>query len=301
MHNLWLMLLDCQPRLIAGHRLPALETDPVKLPDGSRPSPRESVGWVLPLATILALGLFARGFLDLLLGRVGGASPGDEGALLSPLRRRAIAWGLSASSLVILAGFLVAPNIENSDNYRYLVLLLVPWSSGFGLILHRWASAGWVVRGIAVAVALLFAVAMTLDARLWYARLGWLDATGWRPARVEPRDPALAWLTAHPEVDAVWGGYWDVYRLSLLTGGRVRGVPLPVYPDRFPEIKGALPGGRPRTLIAPNLPTEALPERDRPAASYRDQALRRGGREVAHEPGLSVVDWPAAPDRRPAP
>ncbi len=40
---------------------------------------------------------------------------------------------------------------------------------------------------------------------------------------------------------AIFGDYWDVYRLSFLTGGRVAGVPLPVYPDRFPEVARRFP------------------------------------------------------------
>ena len=43
----------------------------------------------------------------------------------------------------------------------------------------------------------------------------------------------------HPEVTSIQGDYWDVYRLSFLTGGRVRGMPFPEYPERFPEIARA--------------------------------------------------------------
>ena len=55
----------------------------------------------------------------------------------SELGSRAIAAGMLASAAAIGAGFLVNRNIFNSDNYRYLVLLLVPWSIGLGLVLER--------------------------------------------------------------------------------------------------------------------------------------------------------------------
>ena len=275
MDHLWILLFDCEPRLIAGHRLPGMEIDPVVLPDGSRPAPRLSVGRLLPITTLLALFLFAWTFVRLLKGK----GVGD-------LRSKAVGWGLVASSLVVLAGFLMMWNITNSDNYRYLVFLLVPWSSGFGVLFERWASRGRFARGFAVLLALAFAGLMTVDASRWYARLGWVDSGGIRPVRVVPNDPALAWLNAHPEVSSIFGDYWDVYRLSFLTGGRVKGVPLPIYPDRFPEIARGLPGGRPRTLIA------------RPGGrslQFRDRALAQGGREIAREPALSVVDWPPSP------
>ena len=280
--NLWFLLFDCEPRLIAGHRLPGMEIDPTEFPDGSRPAPRDGIGWLLPVTTLGSLLLFAWGFIRLVKGWVGG-----------DLRSKAIGWGLVASSLVVVAGFLVNRNITNSDNYRYLVFLLVPWSSGFGVLLARWSSGGRFARGVAVVLGVAFAGLMTVDAARWYARLGWVDGPGWRVVRVVPTDPALDWLNAHPEVTAIFGDYWDVYRLSFLTGGRVQGVPLPIYPDRFPEIARSLPGGRPRYLLA------------RPggrALQYREAALAQGGREVVGGPALLVVDWPPQlPPRRFAP
>ncbi len=47
--------------------------------------------------------------------------------------------GLAVSALATLAGFVVNRNIFNSDNYRYLVTLLVPWCSS-GL---SWQSNDW--------------------------------------------------------------------------------------------------------------------------------------------------------------
>ena len=279
--NLWFLLLDCEPRLIAGHRLPGMEIDPTKFPDGTYTELVPSPGWLSPILTGLALLLFAWGLARLIQGKVGG-----------PLRSKGIGWGLVASSLAVVAGFLVMPNIENSDNYRYLVLLLAPWSAGFGVLFARWSAGGRVAQGFALLVGIAFAGMMTVDASRWYGRLGWVEADGWRPRRVEPRDAAFAWLTAHPEVDSILGGYWDAYRFAFLSGGRIRAVPLPEYPNRFPEA-----AVQPRYLVArpfPGYPHVGYV----PIVRARERALALGGREVAVGPDFSIVDLPA---RRPAP
>src|SRR5258708_39908873 len=98
-------------------------------------------------------------------------------------------------------------------------------------------------KWVAGSMALAFAALMAVDSRRWYSGFGWVDSSG-RPVRKIVEDPALAWLEAHPDVTSIQGNYWDVYRLSFLTGGRVRGVPFPEYPERFPEIARGLPGGR---------------------------------------------------------
>ena len=137
--------------------------------------------------------------------------------------------------------------ITNSDNYRYLVFLLVPWSSGFGLVMAAARRRGGRAAGWPGLLALGFAGAD--DGRLGpVVRSARLDRRG-RPAGPEGRSTTRRWSgsTATPRSTPILGDYWDVYRLSFLTGGRVRGVPFPRYPDRFPEIAPGLPGGRPRS------------------------------------------------------
>ncbi len=278
--NLWHLLFDCEPRLIAGHRLPGMEYDPTTLPGGFRPV-QGGGGWVFKAVTASSLLLFAWGIVRLIRGgRVGG-----------DLRSRAIAWGLVGSSLVIGAAFLVASNITNSDNYRYLVFLLVPWSSGFGVLLGRWWSGGRVAKTVAVVVGVGFAGLMTVDAERWYGRLGWVDASGWRPTQVIPAEPVLDWLDDHSDVAAIYGDYWDVFRISFLTGGRVAGVPLPIYPNRFPAVTRRFPGGRPEILVV-------IDRRRSHAAEFRAQALTQGGRDIASGPGWSIVAWPVSPAPR---
>lgn len=271
--NAKILARDCLPRLVAGHRLPGLqaEPDPGSLPGASRSNKGKGGSGLAVGVALLGLSLFAYGLIALAFGL-----PSD-GSI-----SRAIRGGLLASMAAVLAGFLVNRTIANSDNYRYLVTWLVPWSSGFG-ILMVWI-AGWRPAGrwVAGSLAMGFAALMAADSFRWYSDLGWVDPSG-KPVRKVVHDPALAWLEAHPEVTAIQGDYWDVYRLSFLTGGRVRGVPFPEYPERFPEIARSLPGGRPDLMIV------------RPGAvgpRYRARALAAGGREVERSAGFAIVEWP---------
>ncbi len=186
MDNLWLLLFDCEPRLIAGHRLPGLEIDPGVSRRVAARAPRWR-GW-------LCAAHHRSGAPPV---RVDVRPPGPgEGGRRPP--RPGDRLGPGGVEPAVLAGFLVNRNITNSDNYRYLVFLLVPWSSGFGLLFARWAAGGgsrggsrWCWRSRSPGL-------MTVDASRYYARLGWVDATGWRPVRVVPTDPALDWLKLTP-------------------------------------------------------------------------------------------------------
>jgi hypothetical protein len=273
-----LLFFDCLPRLIAGHRLPGLESDPdpallgtgapIQRKNGSPEGPR----WWTVLLTVVALGSFTASIAAVVTA-----------ALFSTrVAERAIALGMLAMAAAAVGSFLVNRNIFNSDNYRYLVLLLVPWALGLGLTcqgtLHHSRTAGWAV----VIGTVVFAVLFTCDAAAWYRRLGWIDE-GFRPIRRNLDDPALSWLADHPEVRAVYGSYWDVYRLSFLTAGQVKGVPFPIFPNRFPEWSMGLAGGRPETLLV---------RRSSEGQQFLNLALREGGRVVYRQGGLLIVDWP---------
>jgi hypothetical protein len=272
--NARILLLDCLPRLVAGHRLPGLqaEPDPSKL-EGASPSSGRAKGvpWWELAATVVSLGLFGWSMLTLAFRET---TPDPA--------RAAIRLGLRVSTVAVLAGFLVHPSITDSDNYRYLVFLMVPWSSGFGLMMARLASKGRGGTWAAGLMALGCAGLMTVDSARWYARLGWINPSG-LPIRKPVDDPALAWLEGHPEVSAVLADYWDAYRLSFLTIGRVKAVPFPQYPDRFPEIKGEVERLRDRVVVVRPGPFGPM---------YRAKALAAGGRELFQGRGLSIVEWP---------
>lgn len=266
-----LLLTDCLPRLFSGHRLPGLETDPDpgslagRAPYRSRPRFDGVAACVVGLTAVVGLAS--------ILGLAGALASGPRGG-------RAIAWGLLLSSAVTIAGFVLNRNIFNSDNYRYLVGLLVPWSLGFGLaadrIARRSVAARWAVSFFVVVLGL----GVSADVGRWYARFEWLD-DHCRPVRKAVNDPALVWLRRHPDVEWINGGYWDVYRLSFLTGGRVRGAPFSVYPNRFPEWTPG-PLGRQVALIRPTSE----------GAFFRGLALRAGDRVVHRERGFTILERP---------
>jgi hypothetical protein len=262
--------LECLPRLIAGHLLPGFQSEPALEALGSPGGfPSRADASLVPVATtVVGLGLFIVA-LGALIRHAGTRTAEPSGAL---------SLGLVASAGVVVGGFVVNINIFNSDNYRYLVTLLVPWSIGFGLVMRGAARRGG--KGLAVAGigALALALLMTLDTARWYARFGWVDLRG-RPVRKALIDPGLAWLDAHREVTRIYGGYWDVYRLAFLTGGRVRGVPFPIYPDRFPEWSR---DGHPEVVFVRQ--SSDLP--------FLDAARRAGGRTLATDRRLLIVSWP---------
>lgn len=273
-----ILFLECLPRLIAGHRLPDLESDPNPALLGAGGPVQQSgrggrrVGWTALAVTATSLPLFAVALLRLGVVAASGRDPGA----------RVVAFGLLVTSLAIVSGFLVNRNIFNSDNARYLVLLLIPWAVGLGSVLQR--SSRSVMCGVpgAFAVAIAMAVLFTADAGAWYRQLGWVDDR-WIPTRQTLVLPALRWLEEHPEVTAIYGDYWDVYRLAFLTSGAVRGVPFPVFPNRFPEWSSELPGRRPETMLVGS---------SREGRFFMGTALREGGRIVHRGKGFTIVTWP---------
>lgn len=269
-----LLVRECLPRLVAGHKLPGLEADPSpatvngparRIGPTGEPIPARAVA-----ATGVALLLWVAGSVLLFRAVVRHADP----------VARWVTAGLLLSAAATLAGFVLNRNIYNSDNYRYLVGLLVPGALGFGLLAVALWRRGPVGRVVATGLALALAVVMTVDLAGWYAGFGWVDAR-WRPVSRRLDDPVLDWLARNPQVGWVEGGYWDVYRLAFLTGGRVHGRPFPIYPDRFPEWK---PGpGETRVLIVRQTPEES---------PFGLAAARAGGRRELAAKGTSVYVLP---------
>ena len=114
-----------------------------------------------------------------------------------------------------------------------------------------------------LAAVVLFAM-MTAATFLWYRdERGYIDQRG-IPVRLpaaglagaescsravlaeQPRLPKT--FTIGPDVTHVMGGYWDVYKLAFLSGGRLVGVPFPIYPNRFPGWSRGLGPGRGKLL-----------------------------------------------------
>lgn len=261
-----LLTLECLPRLIAGIRLASL--------DGSLP------GSIVARWSVLVL-MFGFGAALVRMGL--------EAFRRGDAARRAVAAGTLTSGLLVVSAFLVNRNIYNSDNYRYLILLLTPWSLGFGLCLDDLCRSGARGRVAAGLIGIALAVGMTLAASRWYRETRhYLDDRGF-PVRTE--HPSWRELVVRPDrrpsgvprasrerperfsipsdVTHVFGGYWDVYRLSFLSGKRIVGVPYTIYPNRFPGWSAGLGPGRGKIMI--------LRPGEEPASASRPAAERTGG------------------------
>jgi hypothetical protein len=282
-----LLAEECLPRLIAGTGLQGADRSA-----GGQGTPL----WASPanLIVLLVMMAFAIAVVRLAIDGVRGDEP----------VRRAAARGTLLSGVLVVAAFVVNRNIYNSDNYRYLVFLLAPWSIGFGLCLRDLSRRGVRGRISAVLAVVLLAAGMTLAAFRWYRDTRkYLDDRGMPVRRARPHwselvilpDRARAGLTGPgrgqsrvftiaPEVTHVFGGYWDVYRLAFLSGGRIIGIPYPAYPNRFRGWSDGLGPGRGKIVI--------LRPIDESSTSPRPAAERPGGWPERVGSARSINWWP---------
>ncbi|MEW4570396.1 hypothetical protein AB1L88_21220 [Tautonia sp. JC769] len=250
-----ILVLECLPRLVVGHELPDLQSTPEALTELGRPArrgpddptPALDAG---PYATALGLLLLIAAVTRLVL------DPSPQGSAAKAVRQ-----GVLISAGLIILAFLINRNIFNSDNYRYLIYLLVPWSLGFGLLMRSVAERGAAAWAATLFLSAVFGAVMTASVVSWYVGLGWLSADLLRgtavspeglvvfrdhvsPATDEDRETAPNGVTVLPAgTSHVFGDYWKVYRIAFLSGGRVVGVPFPTYPNRFEGwSEGLAPG-----------------------------------------------------------
>ena len=254
------VLLHCLPRLVAGTELDSIEqtglfalcsrlrgdarTLRASRPPAGPPGRDEWLALVVAAVFIAAVIAVAR----------------DSVRARDPARM-AVGCGVLGSALLIVAGFLVNRNIYNSDNYRYLIYLLTPWALGFGIMMNGLARRGRVALVAACFLSAILLEVMTAGVFLWYRdERPYVDQRG-----VPVRLPVAALVGADagpgrtaagsgtvvvdfvvpPDVTHVFGGYWDVYKMAFLSGGRVTGVPWPIFPNRFPGwSRGLGPGSR---------------------------------------------------------
>ena len=262
-----ILALNCLPRLIAGRELPDFQATPATLTrEGrpARPSLRADPSAASALTTIGVLVLFAASILRL-------TRPGRAD---SDHHARAIRHGLLASSAAIIVAFVVNRNIYNSDNYRYLVLLLPAWGLGFGLLMTSIATRGRTGRASALICSALLALGMTSSVADWYRELGWIGDEHRRAP------PASAGVPLPVEVTHLFGDYWDVYRTAFLSGGRVAAAPFPTYPNRFPGWSVGLGPDRGALLVRPEVP--GWP-------SMLAESWRREGRDPSELERVSIL------------
>ena len=84
------------------------------------------------------------------------------------------------------------------------------------------------------------------------------------------------------DVTHVFAGYWDAYRMAFLSGGRVRGIPLPMYPNRFPGWSVGLGPDRGKLLI--------LRPREDSTSGFRSAAETPGARTPVVR-SARRIDW----------
>jgi hypothetical protein len=293
-----LLAMDCLPRLIAGADLHRFGHQLVRDGVSSGRSLTARSG-----GRDRFVRLRMDEWLAVLLGAGFAAAVGRltlDAAKAREPARKAIGRATVLSALLIVAAFLVNRNIFNSDNYRYLIFLLTPWSLGFGLLmkdLAQWRLPGRLSARLIVG---LLAVVMTADMFHWYRDTRhYLDDRGFlirsrrppwselviqshRPLPGEFR-PRMPWTyTIPPDVTHVFGGYWDVYRLAFLAGKRVVGIPYPTYPNRFSSWSEGLGPDHGRLLILrPGEPTKA---------GLRPAAEMPGGRGIILG-SATRIDW----------
>ncbi len=282
-----LLVVECLPRLVGGSALNDFEDriiDPESpLGDLLASTTGVKVGWKLPRPRVWASLLILIGFVAA-TSRLAADSLGQ-----SDSARQAVGLGAILSAILIVAAFLVNQNIFNSDNYRYLIFLLTPWTLGFGLSMRDLGRRGLRGQLGACLAAGILAASMGATTFSWYRDTRhYLDERG-LPRRVEsppwstlplrvsrvgfvrgpnPRDTPFE---IPADVTHVFAGYWDAYRLAFLSGGRVRGIPLPMYPNRFPGWSMGLGADRGKLLVM-------LRRYDESPSQYRPAAESPGGR-----------------------
>ena len=273
--HLKLLGFECLPRLIAGHRwissdLPTAPK-PALLAGGPPPRATTPRPWLAAMTSALALITFASAMVALL---VASSRTQRYGVVNLPS-------AMLGSAVLIACLFVLNRNIFDSDNYRYLVYWLVPWSAGYGLVMARLWRGGRPGKTLAVATSATLAILFTIDTAEWYRGFGWLD-DGLRPVRRKLDDPALDWLRAHPDADGLFGGYWDVYRYQFLLGGKPVGIPFPNYPDRY-NASERFPTRQPRLMVA---------RKGELGNFYIDKALSEDGRVLLQSRSRLIIDWP---------
>ncbi|MBI1323556.1 hypothetical protein GC170_10270 [bacterium] len=279
--HLRLLFLECLPRLIFGRVLPDGATGVTFTHPGvisnDTITGKSPIVWVLLGIAITAV--MARSVSKRKLKTVDILSQSDDRRWLGPLR-----FGLWATTLLTFLAFVLNRNIYNSDNYRYLVLLL----PGLGIAVARIAAAGprqSLRRGLVIA----FAIILTLDTLVWQSNVGF--RSGFLPAS---RDPSKASAESADLVDILKSNpsvitadfeadYWEVYRALYLADLPIdRGQPFGFFPNRFfPIADHPSRKQSPRFVVITKSPT---------SMQILAQIRNEGARRVFASPNLEIYD-----------
>ncbi len=245
-----LLVLHCLPRLIAGTELYDLDRKTAS----NAGVFRGLVLWVAGDRTSTGISRAKEWLAILMLLGLGVtvARLARDSARSAEPARRAISGGVLGSALLIVAAFLVNRNIFNSDNYRYLIYLLTPWSLGFGLVLDEPVAPkalrsrgglgrrGIPGRGDELVHIDLVSRYTSLHQQAWRCGQGpasTLVGAGRSGTSESPaQSTGRARFAIPSDVTHVFGGYWDVYRIAFLSGKQVVGIPFSIVPESVPGL-----------------------------------------------------------------
>ncbi len=289
-----LLTFRALPRLISGIELPGL--------GWVTENPFSAIPYVVSLSGRgpRAPGPFAVGSELLSIGLMVFFAVCVSRVIREAIRPRDSAGALAAraatvSALLIIPAFLFNKNVYNSDNYRYLVYLLTPWTMGFGLWFRDLAGRGTARAIVAIALASIFVELATSGLFHWYRDVrayldqagrpivmdhsSWMELELWNPRDRRQRSVSFSDYSIPADATHVMGSYWDVYLIAFLSAGRMTGVPFPMYPNRFPGwSRGLAPGQGKLIVFSPNRPPSPVPSTpaDEPSTFSRRVSSSRG-------------------------
>lgn len=234
-----ILFLECMPRLVFGQNFyssgPMIQMPPEIPASGNR-----------LIQSNIALLLYSSMILLLL----GGAMAGRKAHRRELRKSKSGHWvrsmwaGFYVMALLNILSFLFNKNIFNSDNYRYLVLLLVPLGIFYGRTI-RPGPWGILSRILILGMALLFSIEI-FD---WQSRYGLRNLANYNLMSEKSRWLVTDHLIRSPlstilneengasrilKSDVFETDYWDVYKALYLCRMSVTAArPFGIYPNRF--------------------------------------------------------------------
>lgn len=236
-----ILLLECLPRLVLGRVLPYATTsiqmprDIIRLNSGLWPT---KIIYLSLSAALLILPWLAKPRLK---HNQPASIPPQQSGWLQAMRA-----GLLLTFILNTLAFILNKNIFNADNYRYLVLQLVP----LGLFYGRLASCGRVLnfsRLLLIGMAAFSAI----DVYHWQSEFGLRRPEEHAECLANlrkyvdhvPKPESLGSLIAQQPNrfqalidDGFEADYWDTYKTLYINNIPVtKGKPYGLYPNRFPD------------------------------------------------------------------
>jgi hypothetical protein len=288
LQHIRLLFLECLPRLLLGRLLPDGSTGVTFTHPG--PISLDSISAKSPLVWISLSALMAacvvRSISKNARNRTDAFSTATEVRWLWPMRV-----GLWMTAILTFVAFVLNRNIYNSDNYRYLVLLL----PGLGMAAAR-LSADGSRQSLRRSFVIAFVLLLTADTVHWQTAVGF--RSGFMPSPTKVGSSAASdvdlvdLLKSNPPViDGDFeADYWEVYRALYLADLPIdRGQPFGFFPNRFFPVE-PFPNSKkvPRFVVITKSPT---------SMQILAQIRNEGSRRVYAARNLEIFERPEAAQR----